>query len=188
MSTPKRHAMEGDDTRQVVMKNWRDSSSSPPPSEDASPSSSPGYESPPSAVPLPWERDDDDGDDEFQLSPASPPLTQTTEREERSPPTIYVLPDASIVLSADGVVRIPDRPANPEPSTSQRDNSETDPEVCDIMIEEAVSNLIAYNWRRSGRTLDEATTNTCQDITATIMSSEWQEQVKEYVRAYSCRP
>ncbi|KAI0224494.1 hypothetical protein LSAT2_024501 [Lamellibrachia satsuma] len=88
----------------------------------------------------------------------------TTEREERSPPTIYVLPDASILLYADGEAWIPDRPANPEQSTSQSDSSETDPEVCDIMIEEAVSNLIAYNWRRSGRTLDEAMANTCHDI------------------------
>ena len=137
------------------MKKRRDSSSSPPPfqlpppSQESSPSSSPGYESPPAAVPLSWERDDDDDDDDddkFQFSPASPPLTQTTEREERSPSTIYVLPDASIVLSADGAVGIPDRPANPEPSTSQRDSSETK-RLCRICLHTTGGDQ-AEHWKR----------------------------------------
>ena len=214
MSTPKRHAsgMEDDDTRQVVMKKRRDSSSSPqpsqlpppqlpPPSQEtthSSSSSSPGkpdYESPPAAVPIPWERDDDDDDDEsaspsptgsetqLQFSPASPPLIQTTEREERSPATLYVLPDASFVLPADGAACIPDRPANPEPSTSLRDISEMDPQVCDLLIEEGIANRIAYNSHRSHLSLDEVTSTICQDIAATILSPEWQQQLKEQIIA-----
>ncbi|KAI0217636.1 hypothetical protein LSAT2_030640, partial [Lamellibrachia satsuma] len=132
--------------------------------------------------------DDDDDNDDFEFSPASP-LTQSTEREETAPPppppTLYVFPEASVLLTADGgAVRIPDRSANqpesstsqredsPEPSTSQTYSSEEEPDVCKIMIEEAVFKLITYTWRRSDRTFDEMTKTICEEITATIMSPE----------------
>ena len=131
-------------------------------------------------MPLPWERDDDDDEESVDdYSPASPPLMKSTEREETSPPpTLYVLPNAIIVVPThnEPAVYIPDR-------GTDTTLDEKNPQVCDVMIEEAVANLIAYNWRRSVRTLDEVASITSQDITATIMSPEWQEQVKEYVRA-----
>ena len=96
------------DTRQVVvMKKRRYTSASPPtpPPPSSSSSSSSAfpdyYESPPASQAVPWEMyddDDDDDDDDFKFSPASRPLTQTTEREERSSPqTVYILPNSSIV-------------------------------------------------------------------------------------------
>ena len=157
-----------------------DTSASPPP-----PSSSSAYpddhESPPASQAVPWEMydddDDDDDNDEFDFSSASPPLTQTTEREERSsPPTVYIFPNASIVLSEDYATYIPDRPANPEPSTS--DSTDMSPQVCDILIEEGVGNLIVHRLRRSQLSLDEATKMTCQDITAMMLSPEWQNELK----------
>ena len=90
--------------------------------DSASPSTSNDYcKSPPAAQEIPWDvvvddGDDDDKDDDFNFSPASPPLTQTTkgeEEEETAPPTLYVFPDSTVVLTPDGgEVRIPDRPAS----------------------------------------------------------------------------
>ena len=169
-------------------------------SDSTSASSSHDYcESPPAAVPLPWEVDDDDDDDEqhddkFEFSPASPPLTQTTKGEEEdektAPPTLYVFPDSTVVLTPDGgLVRIPDRPANqpespesPEPSTNNTYASHMNTEVCKIMIEESVSHIITNEWRTSSQTLEEVTTNICESITATILSPEWHELMKSYAR------
>ena len=128
-----------------------------------------------------WEFDDDDDDDDeqhdddFKFSPASPPLTQTTkgeeeEEEETSPPTLYVFPDSTVVLTPDGgSVRIPDRHANqpesPEPSTSHTYASHMNTEVCKIMIEESMSHIITNEWRTSSQTLEEVTTSICESIT-----------------------
>ena len=75
---------------------------------------------------IPWgplyqDVSDDDDDDEFTFSPASPPLTQTTEEEDEktAPPTLYVFPDETVVLTPDGgCVRIPDQPTT-QPSTME---------------------------------------------------------------------
>ena len=186
----KTSATEDDDTREVKR---RDTSASPSTSHDY-------CESPPAAVPLPWDddEDDDDDDDDFEFSPASPPLIQTTKREEEeeeetTPPTLYVFPDSTVLLTADGgAVRIPDRPANqpesstredsPEPSTSHTYASHMNTEVCKIMIEESVSHIITNTWRTSSQTLEEVTTSICESITATIMSPECHELMKSYAR------
>ena len=162
----------------------------------ASPSTSHDYcESPPAAQEIPWAMyedvdDDDEDDDEFTFSPASPPLTQTTKEEDEktAPPTLYVFPQSTVVLSPDGgCVRIPDRPANqpespesPEPSTSHASNMNT--EVCKIMMEESVSHIITNEWRTSSQTLAEMTTMICEAITATILSPECHELMKSYAR------
>ncbi|KAI0218420.1 hypothetical protein LSAT2_029882 [Lamellibrachia satsuma] len=152
---------EDDDTREVVVvvKKRRDTSASPPSSSAAA---HPHYYGSPPASQVPWEMgDDDDDDDDFEFSPASPPLTQMTKREEEeeeeeeetSPPMLYVFPESTVLLTADGgAVRIPDRSANqPESSTREESpepsTSHTDTEVCKIMIEEEVSNLITHTWR-----------------------------------------
>ena len=159
------------------MKKRRTSTSPPPPSQ-VSPPSSPAYESPPAAQPLPWE---------FDYSPASPPLTEREEEEEETapPPTLYVYPVSSVLLTADGgSVRIPERSADqPETSTRQTESPEETPEVCDILIEEGVGNLIVYNLHRSQLSLDEVTKRTCQDITAMMLSPEWQNELIEQITA-----
>ena len=124
--------------------------------------------------------DDDDDDDEFTFSPASPPLTQMTEEDEKTaPPTLYVFPDSTVVLTPDGgCVRIPDQPANqPEPSTMEEEEEEDhedepaadqahasnlNTKVCIIMMEEAISHIITNEWRKSApSTLEEVTTDVC---------------------------
>ena len=201
---------EDGDTRQVVVMKKRRDTSTPPPTPSSSASATATYpdyvESPPASQAAPWETDDDDDDDndDFKFSPTSP-LTQSTQREEETapppPPTLYVFPESSVLLTADGgAVRIPDRSANqpesstqqreesPEPSTSHTYNSEDTPEVCEMMIEEAVSNLITYTWRKSTKTIDELTKTICEDITAIIMSQEWHELMNDYVRISIRRP
>ena len=90
-----------------------------------------------------------------------------------------------MLLTADGgSVRIPDRVTDqPESSTRQRESPEETPEVCDILIEEGVGNLIVYKLHRSQLSLDEVTKRTCQDITAMMLSPEWQNELKEQIRA-----
>ena len=188
------------EAEEEVKKHRGDSTSSSSSSHDY-------CESPPQAQEIPWDMyndnddDDDEDDDEqhddekdahFEFSPASPPLTQTMkgeeEEEETAPPTLYVFPDSTVVLTPDGgSVRIPDRPANqpespesPEPSTSQAHASNMNTEVCKIMVEEAVSHIITNEWRKSSETLDEVTTNICESITATILSPQWHELMKAY--------
>ena len=147
-------------------------------------------------------QDVDDDDDEFTFSPASPPLTQMTEEDEKTaPPTLYVFPDSTVVLTPDGgCVRIPDQPANqPEPSTMEEEEQEEEDDedepaagqahasnlntkVCIIMMEEAISHMITNEWRKSTTTLDEVTTDVCQSITATIMSTVFHELMMAYAR------
>ena len=193
--------IEAEEEDEVEVKKHRGDSTS-------SSSSSHDYcESPQQAQEKPWamynDNDDDDDDDEqhddekdahFEFSPASPPLTQTTkgeeEEEETAPPTLYVFPDSTVVLTPDECsVRIPDRPTNqpespesPEPSTSQAHASNMNTEVCKTMVEEAVSHIITNEWRTSSEILDEVTTNICESITATILSPQWHELMKAYAR------
>ena len=178
-SKPKSSDMEDVDTRQVVVvKKRRDTSASTPPPSPKPPPPPPSsssaaaaaaavtayhdeYESPPAAQTVPWDMYDDDDDydddndnDDFEFSPASPPLTQSTERQETSsPPTVYILPNASVVLSEDDPTYIPNRPPNPEPSTSY--STEMSLQVCDILIEEGVGNLIVHRLHRSQLSLYE---------------------------------
>ena len=198
---------EAEEEEEEVKKKHRGDSTS------ASSSSHDYCESPPAAQEIPWDmyNEDDDDDDkdaeqhdaDFEFSPASPPLTQTTkgeEEEETSPPTLYVFPDSTVVLTPDGgSIRIPDRPTNqpepstreeeeeeeeesPEPSTSHTHASNLNTKVCKIMVEEAVSHIITNEWRTSSQTLDEVTTNICESITATILSPQWHELMKAYAR------
>ena len=169
-------------------------------------------ESPPAAQEIPWgslyQDDDDDDDDEFTFSPASPPLTQMTEEDEKTePPTLYVFPDSTVVQTPDvGCVRILDQPANqPEPSTMEDEEEEEEEEqeeeddedvpvagqahasnlntkVCIIIMEEAISHMITNEWRKSTTALDEVTTDVCQSITATIMSTVFHELMMAYAR------
>ena len=87
-------------------------------------------ESPPAAQELPWgllyQDTDEDADSDFEFSSASPPLTQMTEEDEKTaPPTLYVFPDSTIVLTPDGgCVRIPDQPANQSTRKEEEEQEE----------------------------------------------------------------
>ena len=181
------------DTREVKRRGTAASSSS---------SSSHDYcESPPAAQEIPWGPlyQDVSDDDEFTFSPASPPLTQMTEEDEKTaPPTLYVFPDATVVLTPDGgCVSIPDQPAN-QPSTMEAQKEEDDEDepaadpahasnmntkVCIIMMEEAISHIITNRWRSSApSTLEEVKTDVCQSLTATVLSAVFHELMMSYAR------
>ena len=65
---------------------------------------------------------ENEDDDAFEFSPASPPpLTQSTQEDMASIPRLYVFPDETVVVTADGEhIRIPDQHTitHPKPSTS----------------------------------------------------------------------
>ena len=184
----KRTAPVDGDTREVKRRDTAASSST---SHDY-------CESPPAAQEIPWgpmyeDVDDDDDDDEFTFSPA----TQTTKEEEEdaktAPPTLYLFPDSTVVLTPDGgCVRIPDQPANqPEPSTMEEEEepstdqdhaSNLNTKVCIIMMEEAISHIITNEWRKSSTTLDEVTTDVFHSITSTILSAVFHELMMAYAR------
>ena len=154
-------------------------------------------ESPPAAQEIPWgplyqNESEDDDDDEFTFSPASPPLTQRTEEKTApSPSTLYVFPDATVVLTPDGMcVHIPDQHSitQPEPSIIEEDDDEDEPaadqahasnmnsKVCKIMMEEAISHIITNQWRATApSTVEEVTLDVCQSLAATILSATFQE-------------
>ena len=124
----------------------------------------------------------------------------TEEDEKTAPPTLYVFPESTVVLTPDGgCVRIPDQPANqPEPSTmeaQEEEEEEDEPaadqahasnmntQVCIIMMEEAISHIITNQWRSSvPSTLEEVTTDVYQSLTATILSAVFHELMMSYAR------
>ena len=185
------------DTREVKRRGTAAASTS----SSSSDTSHDYCESPPAAQEIPWgplyvDVSDDD-DDEFTFSPASPPLTE--DEKTAPPPTLYVFPDSTVVLTPDGgCVRIPDQPTTqPEPSTmeAQEDDDEDEPaadeahasnlntKVCIIMMEEAISHIITNQWRSTApSTLEEVTTDVCHSLTATILSAEFQEIMMSYAR------
>ena len=149
---------------------------------------------------------DDDADDEFTFSPASPPLTQMTEEDEKTaPPTLYVFPDSTVVLTPDGgCVRIPDQPTtqlstmeaqkeddDDEDDEDDEDELGADPapashmntKVCIIMMEEAISHIITNQWRSSAPSpLEEVTTDVLQALASTILSAVFNELMMSYAR------
>ena len=175
----------------------------------ASTSSSSAYdycESPPATLEIPrgplYQDVSDDDDDEFTFSPASPPLTQMTEDEKTAPPpTLYVFPDETVVLTPDGgCVHIPDQHTitQSEPSTIEDEDDEVDEDelgedpapashmnskVCFIMMEEAISHIITNQWRSSAPSpLEEVTTDVLQGLAATILSAVFNELMMSYAR------
>ena len=174
-------------------------------------------DSPPAAQEIPWgplyqdESDDDaiasspahedDDDDDFTFSPASPPpLTQRTEDERAAPPTtLYVFPDATVVLKPDGgCVRIADQHTitQPKPSTSTIEDDDEDEPAADqahasnlnskvwfMTMEDVISHIITNQWRATAPpTLEEVTVDVCQALAATILSAAFQEIMMAYAR------
>ena len=126
----------------------------------------PGWVSPASSevlsytevFPPTWSEDD---------SPESPP---PTERESTSPaPMLYVLPNASVIVSPHENVAIfkPDTP-----------DDDMTPDVC----EEIIGHKIIFACRSSLLSLETITHDMCQAVAATIMSTEWQKEIRRQIR------
>ena len=129
-----------------------------------------------------------ENDDNFTFSPASPPpLTQST-HEDMTIPRLYVFPDETVVVTADGEhIRIPDQNTiiHPQPSTvedpkpstatiedpkpstatiedpkpSTSTKEEEDPrKVCFLEMQTHIARLIAQQWRISAPSTIEEVT------------------------------
>ena len=153
------------------------------------------------------EKEDDDA---FEFSPASPPpLTQNTPTP--APTTLYVFPMKTIVLKPDGGYEsIADQHTitHPKPSTSTIEDlmithptiedpkpststtEEDDPrKVCVLAMQTHIAYLIAHQWRISApSTVEEVTVDVCRSLAFTILSAEYQEIIKKYVRCAIRQP
>ena len=148
---------------------------------------------------------EDDNDEDFTYSPASPPLlTQSTEAEKTptsAPTTLYVFPMKTIVLKPDGECEyIADqytithpKPStstitHPKPSTSTVEDDATDAEedprkVCFLEMQNNIAGVIAAEWRASApSTVEEVTVDVCRSLAVTILSAPYQEILMKYVR------
>ena len=160
------------------------------------------------------EKGDDDKD--FAFSPASPPPTPpptttsttstTTTRSTSTAPTLYVLPNSTIVLSPDGGCKhIPDQRTitPPKPSTSTADDDEEDRkpststandderQVCShhIQIQNNIVSLIARKWRTSApSTIEDTTLDVSRDVAFSILAASYQNMLMNYVRCAIGRP
>ena len=144
---------DGDTSRILAVKQKTPGQVSPASSEV--PSYTEGF-------PPTWSEDD---------SPESPPQT---ERESTSPaPMLYVLPNACVIVSPHENVAIfnPDTP-----------DDDMTPDVCDVIFEEVMGHKIIFESRSSRLSLETITHDMCQDVAATIMSSEWQKEIRRQIR------
>ena len=144
---------DGDTSRILAVKQKTPGRVSPASSEVAS------YTE---GFPPTWTEDD---------SPESPP---PTERESTSPaPMLYVLPNASVIVSPHENVAIfkPDTP-----------DDDMTPDVCDAIFEEIIGHMIIFACRSSRLSLETVTRDMCQNVAATIMSTEWQKEIRRQIR------
>ena len=151
-----------------------------------------------------------ENDDNFTFSPASPPpLTQST-HEDKTIPNLYVFPDETVVVTADGEhIRIPDqntkthpmmitqstmtiedpKPSttttieDPKPSTSTTEEEEDPRKVCYLEMQNHIAGLIVAQWRASApSTIEEVTVDVCRSLAVTMLSAPYQEIIMKYVR------
>ena len=72
-------------------------------------------------------------------------------------------------------------PTSPEPSIFTPDDDMT-PDVCDVIFEEVMGRKIIFECQSSRLSLETITHDMCQDVAATIMSSEWQKELRRQIR------
>ena len=154
---------------------------------------------------------ENEDDDAFEFSPASPPpLTQNTPTP--APTTLYVFPMKTIVLKPDGgyesiadqhTITHP-KPStstiedpiithptieDPKPSTSTTEEEEDPRKVCVLAMQTHIAYLIAHQWRISApSTVEEVTVDVCRSLAFTMLSAQYQEIIKKYVRCAIRQP
>ena len=100
-------------------------------------------------------------------SPESPPSSESSSAS----PTLYVLPNASVIVTPHENVALfkPDTP------------DEMTPDVADIIFEEVVGNKIIYECQNSHSSLETITRDMCQDIASVIISPVWQKEIRRQI-------
>ena len=103
--------------------------------------------------------------------------SDSSESEPSTPmPTLYVLPDATVIASPHDTVAV-FKPLNPDDAMTE--------DVCDVIIEEVVIRKVTLECRNSRLSLETVTHSVCQDVAATIISTEWQKEVRRQIQSYS---
>ena len=121
-------------------------------------------------------------------SPSSPqpegcPLTQpeddgsdSSESESTSSlPILYVLPDTTVIVSPHDTAAV-FKPFKPNEDMTQ--------DVCDVILEEVIGRKITLECQNSRLSLETTTYNVCQDVAATIISTDWQKEVRRQLQLY----
>ena len=107
------------------------------------------------------EPEDDDGSD-------------SSESESPTPkPTLYVLPDATVIASPHDTVAV-FRPLNPDEVMTQ--------DVCNVIIEEMMLRKTILECRNSRLAFETVTCNVCQDVAAVILSTDWQKELRRQIQ------
>ena len=166
--------------------------------DDDAITSSPAHDDDDDAIASSPAHEDEDDDADFTFSPASPPLTQSTEgqRTMSVPITMYVFPDETVVLKPDGGCdRIADKHTitQPKPSTSTIEDDDNDEDesaadqsrkVCFMKMEKTIAQIITNQWWATATsTVEEVTVDVCQTLAATMLSAAFQEIMMAYVRS-----
>ena len=115
--------------------------------------------------------------------PEGCPLTQPeddgSDSSENEPPTplstLYVLPDATVIATPHDTVAV-FKPFNPDEDMTQ--------DVCDVIFEEVIGRKVILECRNSPLSIETATHNVCQDVAATIISTDWQKEVRRQLQSH----
>ena len=115
--------------------------------------------------------------------PEGCPLTQPEDdgsdsSESESPipkPTLYVLPDTTVIATPHDTVAV-FKPLNPNEDMTQ--------DVCDVIFEEVMGRKVMLECQNSRLPLETVTRNVCQDVAATIISTEWQMEVRRQLQPH----
>ena len=107
--------------------------------------------------------EDDDGSD-------------SSESESPTPmPTLYVLPDATVIATLQDTVAV-FRPLNPDEVMTQ--------DVCKVIFEEVMLRKVILECRNSRLSVETVTRNVCQDVAAVIISTEWQKELRRQIQSH----
>ena len=140
----------------------------------------------------PLTQPEDDGSDSSESESTAPvttsqpegcPLTQpeddgsdSSESESTSPlPTLYVLPDTTVIVSPHDAVAV-FKPFNPNEDMTQ--------DVCDVILEEVIGRKVMFECQNSRLSLETATRNVCQDVATLIISADWQKEVRRQLQSH----
>ena len=75
-----------------------------------------------------------------------------------------------------------DSPESPPQTERESPDYDMTPVVCDVIFEEIIGHKIIFACRSSLLSLETITHDMCQDVAATIMSTEWQKEIRRQIR------
>ena len=115
-------------------------------------------------------------------------ITQSTSTVEDPKPSTVEDPKPSTVEDPKPSTTTTTTIEDPKPSTSTTE--EEDPrKVCVLAMQTHIAYLIAHQWRISApSTVEEVTVDVCRSLAVTMLSAQYQEIIKKYVRCAIRQP